>query len=846
MLLAPARGRNVPVCGPTPRAVLSPSVSRRIPHPRRRSSLARACAVALAAGGVWGVPVLAPSIAARCLAQPEDVEGRTIRRIDLMKPMLVDGRRVLEPVSATTAQFVRNQLRSATGEPFRRRTIADDLTRLNRTGHFSAVETELETLADGTVVLTFVLTEQPIVQDVQAVGNRRITDQEIAEQVDVLVGTPVDRFQLDRAARRVEDLYRKKGYYLVNVDWDEEELERSGIVLFRIREGERLKVTGLRFVGNDSFADRELKRQIQTREAWLLGKAPLEDDILEQDVAAIYAFYRDRGRLDVRVDKRIQPAPNNREAIVTFFIEEGPLYTYRSLRVETLDGEPVFTADQLSGQMDLKPGDVYSINRLRRSIEQVRAAYHKLGYTDVAVRRLELRDENQPMVDLLLQVTQGAAYMTGEVVIAGNSITRHDVVRREVDAAGVRPDRPLDRTAVDEAQRRLRNTRLFELQHTPPKITLQPPDPDEPEYRDVLVEVAETNTGEFNLGAAVSSDAGVVGRISLVQRNFDLYDTPDSFGDFFSGRAFRGAGQTFRIEALPGDRVETYQVALSDPYLLGTDYTGSVAAFYRDREFREFAEQRYGARFGLGRRFGTRWTGNAVFRVESVDLSDISPDKPVDVFDVADQNIITGLGLSMTRGVLDDPYRPTKGSRTELGVEQVGLLGGDFDFTRLTAEQTVYVPVYEDFMGRRTVLSFKGSVGYIPQGADDVPVYERFYLGGANFRGFAYRTVSPKGIRNDTGELGDDAVGGTWQFFFGTEIQQPVWEDMISVVGFLDTGTVTNDPGFDDYRVSVGLGLRIYVPQLSPVPLAFDFGFPIVDQPGDRDRLFTFSLDVPF
>ncbi len=837
------------VCGPARRAVLSPSVNRPTQHPRRTptsTTLARACAVALAAGGAWGLPALAPSVAPRCHAQPEDVEGRTIRRIDLMKPTMVDGRRVLEPVSATTAQFVRNQLRSLAGEPFRRRTVADDLTRLNRTGHFSAVETELETLADGTVVLTFVLTEQPIVQDVQAVGNRRITDQEIAEQVDVLVGTPVDRFQLDRAARRVEDLYRKKGYYLVNVDWDEEELERSGIVLFRIREGERLKVTGLRFVGNDSFPDRELKRQIQTREAWLLGKAPLEDDILEQDVAAIYAFYRDRGRLDVRVDKRIQPAPNNREAIVTFFVEEGPLYTYRSLRVETLDGEPVFTADQLSGQMDLKPGDVYSINRLRRSIEQVRAAYHKLGYTDVTVRRLELRDENQPMVDLLLQVTQGAAYKTGEVVIAGNSITRQDVVRREVDAAGVRPDRPLDRTAVDEAQRRLRNTRLFELQHTPPKITLQPPDPDEPEYRDVLVEVAETNTGEFNLGAAVSSDAGVVGRIALVQRNFDLYDTPDSFGDFFSGRAFRGAGQTFRIEALPGDRVETYQVALSDPYLLGTDYTGSVAAFYRDRQYREFDEQRYGARFGLGRRFGTRWTGNAVFRVESVELSDISPDKPVDVFAVEDQNIITGVGFTMTRGVLDDPYRPTKGSRTELGIEQVGLLGGDFDFTKLTAEQTLFVPIYEDFMGRRTVLSFKGSVGYIPQGKDDTPLYERFYLGGANFRGFAYRTVSPKGIRNDTGELGDDAVGGTWQFFFGTEIQQPVWEDMVSVVGFLDTGTVTNDPGFDDYRVSVGLGLRIYVPQLSPVPLAFDFGFPIVDQPGDRSRLFTFSLDVPF
>ena len=57
---------------------------------------------------------------------------------------------------------------------------------------------------------------------------------------------------------------------------------------------------------------------------------------------------------------------------------------------------------------------------------------------------------------------------------------------------------------------------------------------------------------------------------------------------------------------------------------------------------------------------------------------------------------------------------------------------------------------------------------------------------------------------------------------------------------------MTNDPGFEDYRVSVGIGLRLYFPQLSPAPLAFDFGFPVLKEDTDEDRLFTFSIDLPF
>src|SRR5690606_4193382 len=62
-------------------------------------------------------------------------------------------------------------------------------------------------------------------------------------------------------------------------------------------------------------------------------RAPLDDDVLREDAAALVSFYRDRGYLDVRVGSRIQPSPDGREAIVTFVIDEGPLYTLRSIQV---------------------------------------------------------------------------------------------------------------------------------------------------------------------------------------------------------------------------------------------------------------------------------------------------------------------------------------------------------------------------------------------------------------------------------------------------------------------------------------------------------------------------------
>lgn len=826
-------------------------------------------------------PAEAPVPQPELLAPGEEFNGRPIRRVDVVRPQQTETGTVLVPLTGRSDEFARNQIRSRPGTPYLQSAVSEDVERLSRTGRYASVTAGVLPREDGSVALVYTLVEQPIIEDVQSVGNRVLTDQQIAASVDLLVGTPVDLFQLDRAARRIEDLYHAKGYYNAQVDWDRRELEENGIVLFRVTEGQKLRVTDIRFTGVESVPVGELRRQIRTKEAFLFSRAPLDDDLLDSDVAAIYGFYRDRGYLDVRVDRRVQPSPNNREAVVTFLVDEGPLYHLREVKLRTADEDPRFSPDQLAGIMPIKRGDPFSINRVEESLDEIRAAYHREGFADVRVNHDELRAEGEPVVDLLIDVRQGVPRRVGAVQVIGNTATRQGVVMTPVHDEGIKPERPLDPTAMERAEQRLLQQNLYERTFDPPRISIQavppgaptpvqeaqpeagadapPPgeqldvspaeaslDPYADAYRDVLVEVRETDTGEFNIGAAFNTDSGVVARIAVIQRNFDVADTPDTVGDLFTGEAFRGGGQTLSLELLPGNRVQTYSISLSDPALFDSDYSGSVLARYRNRDFIDYDEERYGGQIGFGRRFGTRWRGGGFVRADIVELNDIDEDQPVDVFESADQALITGVGFSLNRNTLDNPFRPRRGARSEIGIEQVGALGGDYTFTKLAAEHEFFVPVYEDFLGRTTVVSTRIAASWIPQDPGDVPVYERYYLGGQSFRGFDFRGVSPVGIRNDTGELGDDPVGGTWSFFLGSQIVHPIFEEIISGVLFVDTGTVTNDIGFEDYRLSVGVGIRLYIPQISPAPIGFDFGFPLVEEPTDEGRVFTFFIDVPF
>ncbi|MBI1371529.1 MAG: outer membrane protein assembly factor BamA [Phycisphaera sp.] len=758
----------------------------------------------------------------------------------------------VEGTKQVSEQLVRNQITLEPGNPYNPDIVARDINNITRLGRFATVRVRVDPKPDGSIVVTYVVDEQKLLSDVQVVGNKAISDQEVMSKVLLRAGDPQDTFLIDRARMAVRDYYREKGYFLADVDVDQQTLDDNGILILRVREGPRIRVREIAWEGNETFKDKEIASKIRTqRYVFIFSKGILSKDALDKDVARVRDFYEQRGYLDVRVGRRIDLAEDQKDAKITFVIDEGRQYTVASMEIE---GNSVYSSEQIARAMDLKVGDVFSLTRLRQTDDSVKALYDKLGMLESHVTVQRVFHPTDPTVDLKVKITESRRAVVGNVVIRGNELTQDKVVRRQI--RGIEPGRAWDGTGIPESEQNIRETRLFREA----KVTVMG-EPDD-ETRDALVEVKEANTGSVSFGAAVSSDAGVFGAIDLTQRNFDIADLPESWGEFFTGRAFRGAGQFFQIALQPGDQFQRYQVQFREPFMFDTDYFLDTNLFYFTRQRENWDEERIGATLGVGKRFGDVWSASIRSRVEQVSVTGVEKDAPIDAKAIEDENnLITGLGFSVTRSTVDSRLFPTVGSRLIAGIEQAGALGGDASFTRFNFEHNAFFTIDEDFFGRKTVLSLRTEMGYILNNAtrsvddtnsvshkiSDVPIYERYYAGGhRNFRGFDFRGVGPRGIQYNTGKLGNDPIGGEWMFLLGLEYNYPIYEDVLRGVLFVDTGTVQEDFGFDQYRVSVGGGIRLKLPFFGAAPFAFDLAYPLVKQEGDNTQFFSFDIALPF
>ncbi len=795
------------------------------------------------------------------MGQGIDLNGRPVANV------------TVEGLHRVRAQLVLNQIRTEPGDPYDEALVAKDIENITRLGRFSKVRVDASQNADGTVNVAYVVSEQPLLEDVQVVGNKAIADQELLEKVLLRSGDPEDSFLINRGQDQLVEAYRKAGYFLADVTVDEQTLEESGVLVYRVREGPRVKVRQVRFEGNAAFTDKQIQSKIATKKyVWVFSKGQLSKEQLEQDVARIREFYQQRGYLDVRVGRRIELSENQKDANVVFFLEEGVQYTVGSIDFN-IQGKGVFSPDQLRDAMTLKSGDVFSIDKLRATRGDLANLYGRLGYLQ-APERFQVNAEggstqvgivrtfaeSGPRVNLAVNIVEGKRYVVGDVVVRGNRLTQDKVVRREL--RGLEPGRHFDRPGIAHSERRIRQSALF----SEAKITVQG-DPED-EVRDALVEVKEARTGSISIGAAISSDAGLFGGIDLRQKNFDIADWPESVGEFFTGQAFRGAGQYFAISLQPGSEVSQYSVTFAEPYINDSDYFLNTSLFFRTRDFEDegsFDEERLGGNLALGKRFGDIWSAQVRARFERIDISDISFDSPVDVYEVQGENDLDALGLTVTRSALkiDDNLLAYGGSRLDFAIQRYGLFTSDFQFTQASASYTKYWLMDEDFFGRKTTLRFKSTVGYIFE-SDEAPIFERLYAGGHNsFRGFRFRGIGPRGMvlgadglpntADDT--QGDDPVGGEFLFLAGLEYNFPIWSspgpggryrDIVRGVVFIDSGTVDDSITFDTYRAAVGTGIRLNVPMLGEAPFAFDFAFPIAKEDEDDTRVFSFSIALPF
>ena len=345
------------------------------------------------------------------------------------------------------------------------------------------------------------------------------------------------------------------------------------------------------------------------------------------------------------------------------------------------------------------------------------------------------------------------------------------------------------------------------------------------------VVVRETQTGRFMVGVGVNSDAGVVGSVTIDERNFDWRRIPTSWEDFRNGTAWRGAGQRFRIELLPGSQVQRYMVSFQEPYLLDTPVSLSLSGFFFDRRYLEWDEQRLGGRVALGYALTPDLSTTLSYRGESVNVHDPIQPTPAAIADVVGDNALHGFKLGVAHDTRDSAFLATEGHYIELSGEQVI---GTYVYPRAEIEAKQYFMLHQrpDGSGRQ-VVSVTGHVGF---SGEDTPVYDNFFAGGfSTLRGFAFRGASPRDL--------NATVGGRFMMLGSVEYLFPITaNDMLRGVVFTDFGTVERDVEIEDFRVAPGVGLRVTVPALGPAPIALDFAVPVLKADGDREQVFSFNI----
>ncbi|MCA9027851.1 MAG: BamA/TamA family outer membrane protein [Planctomycetaceae bacterium] len=360
---------------------------------------------------------------------------------------------------------------------------------------------------------------------------------------------------------------------------------------------------------------------------------------------------------------------------------------------------------------------------------------------------------------------------------------------------------------------------------------LRGPIQQQPGFIDIDVGVTEARTGRLMFGVGVNSDAGVVGSIVLEENNFDILRPPRSFADIANGTAWRGGGQSFRIEAVPGNQVSRYLVSWQDPFFLNTDFSFGTSGFYYTRFFDNWTEERLGGRLTLGRLLGNFWSLSGALRLEQVQVRDIDAPTPASLEAVRGNNFLSTGRLALAHDTRDSSFLPTQGHMVELAYEQ-GF--GDFNYPRAELTGSQFFTVWERPDGRgKHIIQLKGQTGWT---GDNTPIFEKFYAGGfQSFRGFAFRGVTPV--------EGPIEVGGQFMALGSAEYIIPITaDDNIRGVLFSDFGTVEQDVSLNDFRASVGAGLRLVIPAMGPAPIALDFAYPLLKEKFDEKQIFSFYV----
>ena len=736
------------------------------------------------------------------------------------QPFVVRDIRV-EGLQRTEPGTVFSYLPVKVGETMTEEKAQAALRALFATGFFKDVRLDVEN-----EVLIVYVEERPAIASVDFSGVKEFEPdnlRKVLREMGIAEGRVFDRAGVDLAEQELKRQYLSRGRYAAQVQTTITPLERNRVgINFSVNEGEVAKIRSINLVGARSFPEKELLEQFALRTpgwlTWYTKQDQYSRQKLSADLETLRSYYLNRGYLDFSVDStQVSITPDRQDIYITINVTEGEKYTVSDVQ---LAGQLLVPAEDLQKLLRVKPGDVYSRERLVESVKAINDRLGNDGYAFANANPVPKVDKDQRTVAFTIVVDPGRRVYVRRINIGGNTRTRDEVIRREM--------RQLEGAFFDASRIQLSKQRIDRTQYFKDVNVETAPVAAATDQVDVNFTVEEKPTGAILLGAGFSSVEKLIVSGSVSQQNVF------------------GSGKSITVNVNSGKVNQTYALSYLNPYYTIDGVSQGFDVYKRDTDASTLSIGAYVTRtLGGGVRFGypLSETDSLSFGVtaESVKLETFA-NSPISYINFVNQfgnqyRYVAGT-VGIGSDTRDSAILTTRGAVSRTALE---LAGGDLQYYRLNVSYQWFRP-----LTRTVTLALNGDLGYANGfGEKAVPFFKNYYVGGpGSVRGYRPFSIGPQ-------DTDGNSLGGTRKVVGSAEVLFPVpgaqQEKSLRLAGFLDAGQVFGEGekfSVSEIRYSLGVALS----WISPFgPLKLSIAEPLNEKKGiDQVQRLQFTFGTAF
>ncbi len=710
--------------------------------------------------------------------------------------------------------------------------LQEDFKRLWATSFLEdlSIETDDYVFSNGVVgkLITYQMEERERVKLIDYEGSKLVERTKIDEKLRELnVAIPTDSFRDDAKIRRAESVIRSfmadKGHNNAEVSHKVVPIEggpKLVKVVFMVTEGPKVKIRKVEFVGNSAVSDGALRKRMKTNKgkqwwSFISGKGTFKADKYEEDAERVGQYYRNQGFVQARIGapemKTLAESADKKTRWIELRIPvtEGPRFRVGEVG---FDGNTIVKTEGLRPLFKLTKGEYYNEEAVRKGLEKAREIYGSVGYweftgyPDTTPRDTGIGDlpgqvpavlslvppTTNPIVDVTMRMQEGKQYFVNKITFTGNTTTRDNVVRREIQLGegGV-----FNTESLKYSVRRLNQLGYFKQLDEQKAIDVQKT-PGKENTVDLTLKLEEQNRNQISFGAGLSQFEGFFGQLSFQTANF------------------LGRGESLTVSMTAGSRSKNYQLGFTEPFLFDRNLTAGFDIYKRTLQYiSQFTQASTGGTTSLGfpvGAFSRMFVGYGYEQVKVQDLNEAFFDQSCLLLtrgctEVSLSNLTTAQALILQRNpflydsllvgqsgqrtvskitpsfvhnTIDNPIFPNKGKRLTMSLDMAGV-GGNTKYLKPTVEG-----VFFKQHTRRTSYGGRVQLQYI-RPYSPLPIFERIVLGGDyTIRGFDLRTIGPTAPNNP-----NLILGGNKSIVFNAEYLINI-AGPVRLVLFYDTGQV--------------------------------------------------------